>query len=167
MKMNTQVSVLKMVTNIIMITLCFLMTSSSAANFLVGGASGWALESDMESWSSSHRFNVGDKLAFVYQPIHNVLEVDAQDYEACNLENPMEIHNQTNTIITLDTLSTRYFVCGTQGHCKSGLKVQIVTAPPSTHHPPPFNFPPFSEATKKTKNLIITTCFLAVKWWLF
>lgn len=60
MKMNTQISISKMV--IMMIALCFLINPTSAANFIVGGVSGWALESNMKSWRSSHSFIIGDIL---------------------------------------------------------------------------------------------------------
>ncbi|KAI3881976.1 hypothetical protein MKW92_030736 [Papaver armeniacum] len=176
MKMNAQLSISEMIFKSMMIILCFSVYGTSARNFIIGGESGWALDSDVQSWSSSHTFNVGDTLVFVYQPIHNVLEVKASDYKACNLDNPMYIHNGTSTSITLDTLSTRYFICGTQGHCMSGLKVKIEvnsngTAVAAPHrHPlpplppriPPSNFPPFSAATKKTKNLMIITCLMAL-----
>lgn len=63
---------------------------------------------------------------FVYKPVHNVLEVTEYSYDVCNLENPISITDGTNTTVTLDTLGVRYFICGTIGHCISGLKVKIV-----------------------------------------
>ncbi|KAI3933553.1 hypothetical protein MKX01_032658 [Papaver californicum] len=110
----------------LMIVLSVFVYASSATEYTVGGESGWALASDVQAWSSSRTFSVGDTLVFVYKPVHNVLEVNAFAYNACTLDNPINVTDGTNTTVTLDTLGTRYFICGTQGHCSSGLKVKVV-----------------------------------------
>ncbi|KAI3971522.1 hypothetical protein MKW92_035777 [Papaver armeniacum] len=117
--MNQQVWVLMMVLSV-------LVNATSATNYTVGGDSRWALDSDVQTWASSHTFSVGDSLLFIYEPVHNVLEVTEYAYDVCDLENPISITDGTNTTVTLDTLGTRYFICGTIGHCISGLKVKIV-----------------------------------------
>ncbi|XP_026441126.1 mavicyanin-like [Papaver somniferum] len=109
-----------------MVMLLVLVYATSATNYAVGGESGWALDSDVQTWGSSYSFSVGDTLLFVYKPVHNVLEVTEYSYDVCNLENPISITDGTNTTVTLDALGTRYFICGTIGHCISGLKVKIV-----------------------------------------
>ncbi|KAI3975168.1 hypothetical protein MKX01_020569 [Papaver californicum] len=126
MKMNHQVWVaFETVMKLMFVLSCFVY-ASSATDYTVGGESGWALDSDVQTWSSSRTFSVGDTLVFVYKPVHNVLEVNEFAYNACSLDNPISVTDGMNTTVTLDTLGTRYFICGTQGHCSSGLKVKIV-----------------------------------------
>ncbi|KAI3944561.1 hypothetical protein MKW98_021019 [Papaver atlanticum] len=124
MKMMNQAWVLETIMKLMI--LLVLVYATSATNYTVGGESGWALDSDVQTWSSSYTFSVGDTLLFVYKPVHNVLEVTEYSYDVCNLENPISITDGTNTTVTLDTLGVRYFICGTIGHCSSGLKVKIV-----------------------------------------
>ncbi|KAI3952080.1 hypothetical protein MKW92_042763 [Papaver armeniacum] len=158
MKMNQQVWALETIMKF-MIILSVLVYASSATNYTVGGDSGWALTSNVQTWSSSYSFSVGDTLVFVYRPVHNVLEVNESAYEDCNLDNPISITNGNYTTVTLDTSGTRYFICGTRGHCSSGLKAKIVVKstdssgsgdsgtdarrPPSSRSPPsPRQSPP-------------------------
>ncbi|RZC85053.1 hypothetical protein C5167_047835 [Papaver somniferum] len=112
----------------LMMVLSVLVYASSAAKYTVGGQSGWALDSDVQSWSSSNSFSVGDTLEFMYKPVHSVLEVNKLAYEACDSANPISLTNGNYTSVTLDTPGTRYFICGAQGHCSSGLKVKIVVS---------------------------------------
>ncbi|KAI3889474.1 hypothetical protein MKX03_009335 [Papaver bracteatum] len=149
--------------------LSVLVYSASATNYTVGGESGWALNSDMQTWSSEHTFNGGDTLVFVYKPVHSVLEVNEFAYEACILDNPIEIFNRTSTVIKLGSWGTRYFICGTPGHCGLGLKVKILV--PYHHHNtprdalPPRNsslLPPHSAATKTSQKLSITLISVVV-----
>ncbi|CAI8593998.1 unnamed protein product [Vicia faba] len=67
-----------------------------ATQHVVGGSQGWDPSSDFDSWSSSQTFKVGDQLVFKYSSMHSVVE-----------------------------LGTRYFACGTLGHCGQGMKVKI------------------------------------------
>ncbi|KAI3944595.1 hypothetical protein MKW98_021053 [Papaver atlanticum] len=123
--MNQQVWVLETIMKLMMVLSVFVY-ASSATKYTVGGASGWALDSDVQTWSSSNSFSVGDTLEFVYKPVHSVLEVNKLAYEACDSANPISVNNGNYTSVTLDTAGTRYFICGAQGHCSSGLKVKIV-----------------------------------------
>ncbi|KAI3862474.1 hypothetical protein MKX03_011562 [Papaver bracteatum] len=137
--MNHQVWVLETVLRL-MIVLSILVYATFAANYTVGGKSGWSLDSDMKTWISSKTFKVGDTLVtrsynslincslntlflsyavFLYSRIHNVLEVNEFAYEACISINPFSIDHGTSAIIKLDTPGTRYFIC--REHCKRGL----------------------------------------------
>ncbi|KAI3964079.1 hypothetical protein MKW92_035877 [Papaver armeniacum] len=139
----------------LMMVLSVLVYASSAAKYTVGGQSGWALDSDVQSWSSSYSFSVGDTLEFVYKPVHSVLEVNKLAYEACDSANPISLTNGNYTTVTLDTPGTRYFICGAQGHCSSGLKVKIVVKSTGSsgsedsgtnRHNPPNKTPPSSRS---------------------
>ncbi|KAI3887280.1 hypothetical protein MKW98_031232 [Papaver atlanticum] len=140
MKMNQQVWALETTMNF-MIVLSVLVYASSATNYTVGGDSGWALTSNVQTWSSSYTFSVGDTLVFVYRPVHNVLEVNESAYEDCNLDNPISITNGNYTTVTLDTFDTG-----------SGLKAKIVVKSTDSsgsgnsgtdeRHPPSSRSPP-------------------------
>ncbi|KAI3893391.1 hypothetical protein MKW92_051886 [Papaver armeniacum] len=132
--MNYQVWVLETVLRL-MIVLSILVYATFAANYTVGGKSGWSLDSDMQAWSSSKTFKVGDTLVFLYSRIHNVLEVNEFAYDACVSSNPFSIDHGTSAIIKLDTPGTRYFIC--REHCKSGLKIKIVVTSTTTSNAPP------------------------------
>ncbi|PNX94590.1 blue copper protein, partial [Trifolium pratense] len=131
------------------------------ANHTVGGASGWDIISNMQDWSSTTTFNVGDDLVFSYTPLYDVVEVNKQGYDTCTIANAIAIDNTGETVIHLTDNRTRYFVCGRMRHCKQGLKlkVQIQAQPKNNNNgtnnnqnqpgnggqkpsPPPRNLPP-------------------------
>ncbi|KAI3909414.1 hypothetical protein MKW92_046829 [Papaver armeniacum] len=86
--MNQQFWVLETAMKFMMV-LSVLVYASSATNYTLGRDSGWALTSDVETWSSSYTFSFGDTLVFVYRPVHNVLEVNELAYKDCDLNNPI------------------------------------------------------------------------------
>ncbi|KAI3862472.1 hypothetical protein MKX03_011560 [Papaver bracteatum] len=140
---------------------------TSAANYTVGGSSGWSLDSDVQIWSSSNTFFVGDTLVFLYRPIHNVLEVNELAYNNCVSSNPIGIYDKTWAIITLESTATRYFICGT--HCSKGLKVKIIVSASTNPHAPPhpavplpkYDFPP-SSATNTPHRFVFTSIVISL-----
>ncbi|XP_062114535.1 blue copper protein-like [Humulus lupulus] len=104
----------------------------SGANITVGGSSGWDLTSDLQAWTAETPFHVGDSLVFSYAGAHDVLEVHEEDYESCNISHPIKTHNDGDTVVPLNQQGTRYFVCGRQGHCLMGQKLQVHVLPPFT-----------------------------------
>ncbi|KAL5173949.1 Uclacyanin 1 [Glycine soja] len=124
-------------------------------NHTVGGASGWDLGSNIQAWSSTTTFNVGDDLVFSYTAAHDVMEVNQLDYDTCKIANALATYDNGETVIHLSDAKTRYFVCGRMGHCQQGLKLQVQIlaqsnngtsndqnqspggSPPSTSPPPP------------------------------
>ncbi|RZC43566.1 hypothetical protein C5167_036513 [Papaver somniferum] len=107
MKMNYQVWVFETAMKL-SILLSLFIYASSATNYTVGGELGWDLDSDIQTWSSSRNFSVGDTLVFVYTPVHNVLEVDEVGYNACASDDPISVADDGNTTVTLDSFGTRY-----------------------------------------------------------
>ncbi|KAI3903914.1 hypothetical protein MKW92_047357 [Papaver armeniacum] len=142
-------------------------SATYGTNYTVGGSSGWSLDSDVQIWSSTNTFFVGDTLVFLYRPIHNVLEVNEMAYNKCISSNPIGIYNQTWAIITLESTATRYFICGT--HCSKGLKVKIiVSASTNPHAPPPpavpvpkYDFPP-SAAANTSHRFVFTSILISL-----
>ncbi|KAM6547564.1 hypothetical protein CsatB_019240 [Cannabis sativa] len=110
----------------------FFRCNVSAANITVGGSSGWDLTSDLQAWTAETPFHVGDSLVFSYSGAHDVIEVQEQDYESCNVSHPIKTYNDGETVVPLNQQGTRYFVCGRQGHCLMGQKLQVNVLPSPT-----------------------------------
>lgn len=68
-------------------------------------------------------------IVFNYNPqLHNVRQVNMNDYNACMVNNPIASYNSGSDSITLDTPGANYyFVCGIPLHCASGMKLHIRT----------------------------------------
>ncbi|MCO5560058.1 hypothetical protein L7F22_013664 [Adiantum nelumboides] len=135
--------------------------------YLVGGEEeGWTLppgssgQLSYASWVQQRAFHVGDILVFQYQPnLHNVLQVDKDDYANCNTSNPLARYSNKNTTITLDKSGEWYFICGILSHCALGQKLEVTCLdnipnkqlpsisspkPPNSIPSPPFiSFPSF------------------------
>ncbi|GLT84291.1 hypothetical protein SLE2022_025300 [Rubroshorea leprosula] len=96
-----------------------------AANYVVGGTSGWNQGVDYSTWAQGKTFNVGDTLLFTYGSTHRVDEVSESDYTSCASGNALSTHNDGNTTITLSKAGSMYFICPTAGHCASGQKLAV------------------------------------------
>ncbi|KAI3875299.1 hypothetical protein MKX03_000726 [Papaver bracteatum] len=111
---------------IFLITFSILYSTVAAKYLVVGGDSFWSLNADLENWSRSNTFYVGDTLIFHYESAaHNVLEVNATNHLTCNHKDPISKNEGGLTIITLEHFGTRYFICGKYNHCNEGLRVEI------------------------------------------
>ena len=63
------------------------------------------------------------------------------NYDSCRTSNPISTNGDSPTTIALTDAGTRYFICGSAGHCDQGMKVEIKTVaaasgPPTTGTPP-------------------------------
>ncbi|KAI5066151.1 hypothetical protein GOP47_0018775 [Adiantum capillus-veneris] len=101
-----------------------------AAQFEVGGSSGWTLPSignvNYSDWADSQTFVVGDTLYFNYsREYHNVMVVTKSDYQACEASSPISTYDDGATIVKLDRSGTFYFLCGIPSHCTDGQKVEV------------------------------------------
>ncbi|RXH90673.1 hypothetical protein DVH24_035437 [Malus domestica] len=124
--------------------------AATNTNHSVGGASGWDLSSNLRAWATRTAFRVGDSLGsllslngsvetghiacmidrvFRYTPVHDVLEVTKTDYDLCHTVDPLEMHNDGETVIPLREAGNRYFICGRLGHCAMGLKLHVLVLP--------------------------------------
>ncbi|KAG5028516.1 hypothetical protein JHK87_012030 [Glycine soja] len=97
-----------------------------AAQHVVGGSQGWDQSTDFKSWTSGQTFKVGDKLVFKYSSFHSVVELGNESaYKNCDISSPVQSLSTGNDVVKLDKPGTRYFTCGTLGHCSQGMKVKI------------------------------------------
>ncbi|KAI3824752.1 hypothetical protein L1987_06223 [Smallanthus sonchifolius] len=106
-------------------------------------AGGWDTSTNLQSWASSETFTVGDNLVFRYTSSHDVVEVPKDDYDSCSMSNPISTNTASPTTFELTEAGSRYFICGTPGHCDQGMKVEIKTVA-TTSGPPTSTTPPSS-----------------------
>lgn len=73
-------------------------------------------------------------------------------YQACNATNPLATFTTGNDSYTVSTHGHHYFLCGVQGHCQAGQKVDInVAGESSLLAPTPQATPsPVASATSST-----------------
>ncbi|TKY63080.1 Blue copper protein [Spatholobus suberectus] len=110
-----------------------------AEQHVVGGSQAWDESTDFNSWVSGQTFKVGDQLVFKYSSgLHSVVELGSEsEYKNCDLGSAVNSMSSGNDVVKLNKPGTRYFACGTLGHCGQGMKVKITTvsgtsSPPSS-----------------------------------
>ncbi|KAG0496843.1 hypothetical protein HPP92_001534 [Vanilla planifolia] len=108
-----------------------------AMDYTVGDSQGWASGVDYDTWVSGKTFKVGDNLVFQYTALHSVDEVKKSDYDACTNSNAIQTSNDGNTKVPLTSAGSRYFICGTPGHCSSGMKLAVTVSAASSTSPSP------------------------------
>ncbi|KVH95952.1 uclacyanin 1-like [Cynara cardunculus var. scolymus] len=149
-------------------TMMRILTSLVAITMLVGLAlavdhdvgspnGGWDTSTDLGSWASSETFTVGDNIVFSYTPNHNVLEVSEADFDSCSTSGPISTNALTPTTIALTAAGSRYFICGTPGHCGQGMKVEIKTVAASSSAPPTTTTPSPTPTTTPSPTPTTTT----------
>ncbi|GJN26830.1 hypothetical protein PR202_gb14790 [Eleusine coracana subsp. coracana] len=101
------------------------LPASTATDYTVGESSGWTIGVDYSAWTEGKTFHIGDTLSFQYNPVHSVMEVSAADHGACSTSNPLGWYTDQSTTIQLTDPGTRYFICGTSGHCGFGMNLAV------------------------------------------
>ncbi|KDP37784.1 hypothetical protein JCGZ_06463 [Jatropha curcas] len=98
---------------------------------VVGDDRGWDPSSDVASWSSGKTFRVGDKIWFAYSTAHGkIAELGTkEEFESCDVRNPIKLYNDGLFNIVLDGEGIRYFVSSNLESCKKGLKLPVEVIP--------------------------------------
>ncbi|CAA3023950.1 mavicyanin-like [Olea europaea subsp. europaea] len=96
------------------------------------------------------------RIRFTYSvPQENIVELQSLDeFESCDLSNPIKMYTDGLNQIPLETEGNRYFVIGNQENCDNGLKLHVDVKPSETQPPPnpwPEPFPIFSPPTPEPK----------------
>lgn len=60
----------------------------------------------------------------------SVLQVSKEDYESCNVSNPIAEYKDGSTKVELNRSGPFYFISGAKGHCKQGQKLVVVVLSP-------------------------------------
>ncbi|CAJ1978553.1 unnamed protein product [Sphenostylis stenocarpa] len=121
-----------------------LLSSSQARKFNVGGSQGWVPNPSegYNNWAGRNRFQINDTIVFKYQKgSDSVLEVKKEDYDKCNMTNPIKKFEDGDTEFKFDRSGPFYFISGTDGNCEKGQKLIVVVLSPRT---PPQPLPPSS-----------------------
>jgi len=132
--------------------------SCVAVQYAVGGSQGWDLSTDLNTWESGKTFKVGDTLSFKYTAgLHTVVELASEkDYSACNIGNPVNSLSGGSNVVKLNKEGTRYFTCGTPGHCSGGMKLKVKVASAGTS-PTPSSSTPSSSTPSSTPSSSTST----------
>lgn len=98
---------------------------------VVGADRGWDQTSDLVSWSASRVFRVGDQIWLTYSVAQGlVAELKSrEEYEACNVSNPINVYTEGLHTIPLESEGMRYFVSSEPENCKNGLKLHVEVLP--------------------------------------
>jgi hypothetical protein len=104
-------------------------------DYVVGDSQGWTSGVDYTTWAKGKTFAVGDTITFQYGSFHNVDEVGESDYSSCSSSNSIQSYSDQNTKITLSKAGTRYFICGSTGHCSAGMKLAVPVSAASAATP--------------------------------
>ncbi|XP_021750718.1 basic blue protein-like [Chenopodium quinoa] len=112
---------------VVVVLMVLIAKEVSATQHVVGGSDGWDETTDYDSWAKSQTFKVGDTLVFKYTPgLHSVMELGSEsEYKKCDTSNAANSMNGGNDVVKLDKAGTRFFTCGTAGHCGAGMKLKV------------------------------------------
>ncbi|KAJ4831121.1 hypothetical protein Tsubulata_000651 [Turnera subulata] len=139
------------VVSVMLLLVALMAEEAIAVQHIVGGSQGWDESTDFDSWASGQKFKVGDTLVFKYSSLHSVVELgDESSYKKCDLGSKVASMSTGNDVVKLDKPGTRYFACGTMGHCDQGMKVKITTESGSGSSTPSSSSSPSSSSAKST-----------------
>ncbi|KAM1797201.1 hypothetical protein ACFX11_037344 [Malus domestica] len=104
---------------------------------VVGGDRGWDPSSDLASWSSGKTFRAGDKMWLAYSAAHGyIAEVTSkEEFESCDVTNPIRMFTDGLDSISMDNEGLRYFASSNVESCKKGLKLHVEVMPQSYQVP--------------------------------
>uniref|UniRef100_A0A0E0D5B4 Phytocyanin domain-containing protein n=1 Tax=Oryza meridionalis TaxID=40149 RepID=A0A0E0D5B4_9ORYZ len=103
--------------------------AASGASYTVGEPGGaWDTQTNLTAWASTVDLRRGDQLVFRYDAsAYDVVEVTRAGYLSCSAASPVSAALRTgNDVVRLDgAAGWRYFICGVQGRCAAGMKLQV------------------------------------------
>ncbi|CAN0915133.1 Early nodulin-like protein 2 [Linum grandiflorum] len=121
----------------------FIVTSSEAYQFPVGGKQGWVVDPQEKypHWAERLRFQINDTLYFKYEKgMDSVLVVNKSQYDSCNTSAPVQSLIEGDSIVQLDRSGPFFFISGFTDHCSRGQKLVVVVL--SEHHHKKTTSPP-------------------------
>ncbi|GAB2230414.1 hypothetical protein Drorol1_Dr00014679 [Drosera rotundifolia] len=122
-----------------LVLICLCSSVAFGYRFEVGGRRGWVKPNGLEhetynEWAEQIRFHIGDSLYFKYHK-DSVLEVSGEDYETCNVTNPIVMFDDGNTVFKLNHSKFFYFISGEPGHCEAGQRIIVRIMVQTVFHP--------------------------------
>ncbi|KAK9146347.1 hypothetical protein Sjap_006250 [Stephania japonica] len=101
--------------------------SDASTSHTVGDSQGWGFSVSYNNWADGHSFAAGDTLVFNYQQgMHNTVPVSLAGFRNCkaSASELSKAQSSGNDKFTLKK-GANYFLCSYQGHCSSGMKIQV------------------------------------------
>lgn len=83
-------------------------------------------------------------------------------YKSCDLGGALDSKNTGNDVVKLSKAGTRYFACGTLGHCGQGMKVKITTVDGNAPSSPASASSSSSDASPASTSLHSITSFVVL-----
>ncbi|XP_077226608.1 mavicyanin-like [Tasmannia lanceolata] len=150
---------------------CALIGWVDAADHIVGGSTGWTIQSNAtfyEEWARLRNFVVGDKLVFLFTTgVHNVVEVTESDFDACTQKAVIESHYSGPATIRLSSPGNNYFYCAVGKHCVTGQKLVVAVATDDSSTTSKLTNYSSSGGGSSPGNLIPASALLSLLLWLF
>ncbi|KAI3691719.1 hypothetical protein L6452_31521 [Arctium lappa] len=136
-------------------TLGALASSISGKEYIVGDASGWALDFDYQTWAKDKVFYVGDTLVFNYvSGTHTVVKVNGTGFQQCIVSLAIGTLTSGQDVVPLQTPGRKWYICGVGKHCESRNMKLVITVLPQTMVPAPSPM-----ATSASSKLAIPTFY--------
>ncbi|XP_047318212.1 uclacyanin 1-like [Impatiens glandulifera] len=117
----------KMVLFMIALVITISIVRATAYDHVVGDDRGWDPATRLSGWSSGRTFKVGDKIWFAYSAaLESIVEVGSrEEYETCDVSNPIRMYTDGLNSVSLEEEGNRYFASGKEESCKNGLKLKV------------------------------------------
>ncbi|CAI9093863.1 OLC1v1029453C1 [Oldenlandia corymbosa var. corymbosa] len=115
-----------------------LVAPSMAKVHYVGGARGWTLNFDYQTWASGQEFHVGDDLVFRYPVgVHNVAKVNGTGFQTCTAPTDAAPLTSGYDVIRLAASGKKWYICSVGVHCAvGGMKLVIDVLPEGSAESP-------------------------------
>ncbi|XP_057978150.1 early nodulin-like protein 8 [Malania oleifera] len=103
----------------------------SSYQYKVGDLDAWGIPTSANPrvytfWTKNHLLKIGDSLLFLYPPSQDsVIQVTEQNFNACNITDPILYMNNGNSLFNITSAGDFYFTSGVPGHCFKSQKLHI------------------------------------------
>ncbi|PWA39908.1 cupredoxin [Artemisia annua] len=110
-----------------------LPASTMAAEYVVGGDSGWTIDYNYTAWAQGKVFYI----LFNYpKGVHDVYKVDAVSFASCTVPTPGTGLTSGNDTVIFMSSGKKWFICGVGNHCaehnqKLAINVEGMTPAPA------------------------------------
>ncbi|XP_008811152.2 uclacyanin 1-like [Phoenix dactylifera] len=105
--------------------------ATQGVHHVVGGDPGWDAATDIAASPVNRIFRVGDRIWFAYSAAEeSITELRSrEEFESCDLRNPIKMFTEGLTKVSLDVEGSRYFTSSNPNNCKNGLKLHVEVQP--------------------------------------
>ncbi|KAJ1428688.1 Phytocyanin domain [Sesbania bispinosa] len=108
------------------------VAAAAEVHHVVGGDRGWDPTSNLLAWSSGRALGLGTKSVRLTYSVAQGLVAELksrEEYESCDVRNPIKMYTEGLHTIPLEREGIRYFVSSDPHNCKNGLKLHVEVMP--------------------------------------